>query len=154
MGYLIIPTILAAILYRLGGQAKQGNWLDNLRDTNTRDIGVPLVCLAYVIFKLYIPALWYMHLIVFVLAFLSHRSYYDWTGADNFFMVGFGFGLAYIPYAIVTGRWLGWAIRTIVLCLSVGLINKFANSGWSNSDDIEEWFRGGIQVATLPLLLI
>ena len=42
-------------------------------------------------------------------------------GYDNFFFHGLVIGLASFPIAIVTGQWWMFAIRSLVLCLWMGI---------------------------------
>lgn len=142
-------SILSGILYRLGGAAKKGNWLDILRNTKTRDLGCPLVALLGML-VLGFHAIWWIHLIAFLLMFGALTTYWDKIfGYDNFYMHGGMIALAYLPYAIVRGCWIGFIIRCIVLALFMGIWCKI----FSN-DIVEEAGRGSSIVATLPLLLI
>ena len=145
---ILIATILSAILYRLGGSAKKGDWLDILRNTKTRDLGCPLVALL-VLLMFGIHAQWYIHLIAFLLMFGACTTYWDWLfGYDNFYAHGLAIGLAYLPYLLIIPWYLILA-RAVIMSLFMGF--------WCNyftSDIIEEGGRGAIITATLPILLI
>ena len=146
---IIFLSILSSILYRLGGSAKKGNWLDILRNTKTRDWGCPLV--AFLVMLLFgFHSQWWIHLAAFLIMFGALTTYWDKIfGYDNFYMHGGMIAFAYLPYAIVQGCWVGFVIRCVVLALFMGIWCKvFSN------DITEEVGRGASIVATLPLLLI
>lgn len=141
-----IAIILSAILYRLGG-AK--GW-----HTKYRDFGCPLVALGLIMFfKIIAP--WYIHAIAALLMFGALTTYWDKLFKyDNFYMHGLMIGLAYLPYLMVVAWWL-ILIRTIILCLFMGLLNWGIHKTQINRKDIvEECGRGAIIITTLPLFLI
>lgn len=70
----------------------------------------------------------------------------NWIG---WMFTGLGFSLAFLPYTISTGNWLGFGIRTALVTI--------LTSVWSNNIDdavLEELGRGFITTVTIPLLLI
>lgn len=142
---IFVLTIAGGILYRLGGQGHPFN-------TKHRDLGVPVVgLLGMLVLKFYVP--FYIHLLAFGLFFASLTTYWDSVpfnkGKDNFWMHGFFCALAYLPYAIATGNWIGFGIRTLVSTVGIGAWSEFVTN-----DIQEEVGRGMILIATLPILLV
>jgi hypothetical protein len=77
-------------------------------------------------------------------------TYFDEIfGYDNFYAHGAAIAAAYIPYAIVSGLWIGCIARIVILALAMGIWCKY----FSN-DDVEEYGRGAFIALSLPLLLI
>ena len=147
---VLVATVLSAILYRLGGQGKEGNWLDILRNTKTRDWGCPLVCLI-VVLLFGIKASWWIHTIAFVGMWMGLTTYWDKIfGYDNFYFHGIGVALPYLIYGVVVGvNPFGLMIRIAVVALFMGIwCREFSNA------DIEEYGRGAIIATSLALLLI
>ena len=151
---IFMLTILSGVFYRLGGWGGEGRkkypsapaWLF---DTKARDIGCTLCCWAGMItlFGLGIP--WYIHLASFLMLFGSLTTYWDFLfGYDNHYIHGLACGVAYFPYAIISGDWVGFAVRAVALAVSMGLISQL-----SGDDVIEEVGRGAVLPATLPILL-
>ena len=156
--YTLLFTVISALLYRMGGcgQPCRDKW-PNLPgwffDTKARDIGIPLLCgLPYILLAVKISAPWWIHLICFGALFGMLTTYWDFLfkGKDNFYMHGFMCGVAYMFYGIAHPELLLWlGIRAIVMGVFMGVWCKI----FSN-DLVEEFGRGGIIIATLPLLLI
>ena len=155
----IIATILMAFLsafcYRLGGlgkdQAKQQipwcpAWLIN---SKTRDVGCSLLTIIWV--YLFCPHVaWYLYLLSFGLMWGALSTYWDFiNGEDNFWLSGFGVGLAMFPIAIGSGQWVGFGVRAVVLAVLMGAWCIIFKNDW-----VEELGRGAFKVSTLPLLLI
>jgi len=138
----IIAAIINAILYRLGGIGKPF-------DTKYRDLGCPLVTFIWMLLY-YQSAPWWVHFISFGLMFGALTTYWDRIfKEDNFYFHGFMVALAYLPYAIITGLWIGFLIRCVAVSVFMGLWCRYFSNDW-----IEEFGRGGITGASLPLLLI
>ena len=141
----IIITILAiitgAILYRLGGAEGY--------NTKIRDFGVPTVGIGL----LWFLGGWNWWLIFcFGLYFASMTTYWK-KGPDakwhNWLLTGLGYSLAFLPYTIATGHWVGFTIRTVIVTLGVMIWSELIdNPVW------EECGRGAITTCTIPLLLI
>jgi len=146
---VIIATVLSGILYRLGGAAKKGNWLDILRHSKTRDWGCSLIVLAMMLTA---PVVWWIHIIVFLLMWAALTTYWDdLFGYDNYYMHGLTVGLACMPYAIILGGWfwLWFIVRALIMGAFMGYWCKI------NDNDIkEEVGRGAIIAATVPLMWI
>ena len=138
----LIATVLCGLLYRAGGIGKPFN-------TKFRDLGVPLVCLGYIIFILE-PQAWWVHLISFILLFGALTTYLDKIfKKDNFYAHGFICALSYLPYAINTGHYTGFFIRLAIVTLFMGWWCEV-----NSNDVVEETGRGGVILATLPLFSI
>jgi hypothetical protein len=138
----IILSALAGLLYRLGGASGY--------NTKFRDLGVPTVGIGL----LWFLGGWNWWLILcFGLYFGSLTTYWKKKGTDamwwNWLFTGLGYSLAFLPYTIATGHYLGFIIRTILVTVLIAV--------WSyNIDEVvlEENGRGVITTITIPLLLI
>jgi len=118
-------------------------------NTKFRDFGVPFVgagLLALLGFN------WWL-ILCYGLYFGSMTTYWKKKGTDatwfNWACVGLGFSLAFLPYSIATGHWVGFAIRTFLVTLLIPV--------WSQNENkavLEELGRGFITTVTIPLLLI
>ena len=137
-------SILSGVLYRIGGTSKGTLW---------RDIGCSLTTLvACLILGLYVgfTASLVAYLITFGLSWGALASYW---GQDEkkfgYFWHGLGLSLAALPIAFITGHWIGFVIRSVVLTGLIVLVSeKFGNV------ILEEGSRGMLICLTLPLLLI
>lgn len=139
-------SIISGILYRLGGIGKPF-------DTKYRDLGCPLIACG-ALFLFWHPVLikeWLLLLCSFGFMFGALTTYWDiiYKDSDNFWLHGFGVGIALLPLAWAGIHWWTILIRAIVLAITMGSWSKFI--GW---DDLEEFGRGFLIVASLPLLLI
>jgi hypothetical protein len=147
---VITLSVVAAILYRMGGAGDPYN-------TKCRDIGIP-VCVSIVLLFLFPSLLHSVRFfgalaITFGLVLGAQTTYWKKKGTDakwfNWAFTGAGYSLALFPIAWVTGRWLGFGIRSIVLTgLTVLWSQLMDNVVW------EECGRGALEIVTLPLLLI
>ncbi len=151
----IILAVLSGFLYRLGGLSKEQArqqipwcplWIIN---SKTRDVGCSLLAVLWMI--LFHPHVhWYVHLIYFGLMWGALSTYWDFlNGKDNFWLHGFGVGVAFIFYAIATGDWIGFSVRCLALAILMGAWCAIFKNDW-----IEEYGRGAFVIATLPILLI
>ena len=139
--WLVITTILSGILYRLGGTG--GAWWKN---TKMRDLGCSLVCMIYM--SIFYSFAWWVHALSFLLLFGALCTYWDKIfGYDNHYAHGLGCAVAYFPYAIYSGNWIGFGVRCVALALAMGII-----SGITKNDVVEEVGRGSSIILTLPLL--
>lgn len=141
-------AVVGGILYRLGGIG--GAWWKN---TKVRDFGVPAVALLLLAI-LGMKAAWWIWLATFVASFGVMTTYfkigyqedvhwYNWT------LVGLFFGLCVIGFALATGNWLGFALRTGLLTVMVPVFCESVDRDW-----FEEGGRGAMFIISLPLLLI
>lgn len=137
----VAATVVSAMLYRLGGMAGS--------NTKVRDFGCPTVALGWMLLC-FQPVAWWVHFISFGLMFGALTTYWDdLFGYDNYYMHGGMVALAYLPYAIVTGVWLWFIVRVIVVALFMGIWCDIFKKDW-----VEEGGRGGIIALSLPLLLL
>ena len=135
----IILSICSAFLYRMGGYFQ----------TKIRDFGVPSCVILWFLINNYYNLIL---IPIFFLIFLSQTSYFKKKGTDakwyNWIFVGLAFSLSLIPIPIISGNWLGFIYRTLLVTIFTTI--------WSESisnDVVEESGRGFVQIATLPLLL-
>jgi hypothetical protein len=143
---VMVLSAIAGLLYRMGGAAGF--------NTKFRDLGCPTLglLLLWVTDGFHLP-LWWAYLLCFGLYFGSLTTYWKKKGTDahwyNWIFTGLGYSIAFLPYAIATGHWVGFAIRTIVVTFGIMFWSeKIGNVVW------EESGRGVISTITLPLLLI
>lgn len=147
----LLMSFVGAILYRIGGSD-----LNVPFKTKWRDLGVPLcglVCLLVLVPNVAILAYSASLAGYFILSFGSLTTYWDKWGTDDvewyeWSLTGFVYGIASFPIAIYQGRWIGFAIRTVILSLSVTFSNNLKYE-W-----LVEPFRGFMFVSTLPLLVL
>lgn len=142
IGLTLLFTGISGLLYRMGG-----SWKFN---TKYRDLGVPTAMFIYMCLAGHFH--WTL-ILCFGLLFGSLTTYWKKRGADakwfNWLFTGLGYSLAMLPFIIVTGHWLGFLSRTIVLTFGIVLISeKIGNV------IIEEGGRGGLILLTMPLLFI
>lgn len=149
--WIVILTILSAFAYRLGGQAKEGNWSDLFRDKLTRRLGCMILRSIAIIFVLRIAAPWWIHLISAGIAYGGLTTYWDGIfGYDNHYAHGFGIGLAALPLVLVgIISWLAFGIHLVVIAGFMGLISQL-----SANADVEEYGRGSSVIWTQLALLI
>lgn len=147
-------SIGVGILYRMGGSGNYPRYL--------RPLGMSLGLL----FELLILGYFHWTLILCMGAIYGlSTTYFKKKGSDakwwNWILVGVAFGISVLPIVLVYHHWLGFALRTVFLSgfipvwslkISNGLAYHFRKV-WGD-DVIEEWGRGFIAIATLPLLLI
>ena len=159
-----ILSILSGILYRCGGAGTQPDCWNWLRDTYIRDVGVS----ALLILCLLPSSCWLGLLLSFGLSWgilscgyggegepLEDQSFlYRYFGKFVFIVVGLGFGLALLPYAInmaVNGNpiWKVFGIGTILLTILIPVIHEFRIPIlWWDSAQVEEFERGFVIIRT------
>lgn len=138
-----IGAFLSGVLYRLGG-AKGWN-------TKYRDFGCPLILIAVVV----LSGHWHWTLIPSaILMFGSLCTYWDKWGTDDvewyeWMVTGFFYGMSMLPYAIGTGHYVGFIMRTIFLTVLTMLWSEY-------HDDVifEEGGRGALLIISAPLLFL
>ena len=149
-----LTSIISGVLYRLGGMGDDGRqrypklpgWIFN---TKVRDWGCPAVCLPWLA-VLGVSAVWWLHLISFLLFYLALTTYWDRVfGYDNFYAHGFMCGLAYFPLCFDGLSWWVMLGRAVILGAMMGAWCKY----FSNAV-VEEMGRGGFLVLTLLVMLI
>jgi len=150
MNYLILLglSILGAILYRLGGAHGY--------NTNFRDVGMSIITilvLAFLCGRSIVNWLGMASLVlVLALTYGAQTTYFKRKGTEakwwNWALVGLANGLALLPWALYSGQWIEWGIRTIGLVVLVMTWSEvISNAVW------EECGRGFIIIASLGLFL-
>jgi len=143
----ILATAVGAILYRMGGS---DTW-----DTKWRDLGCPAVGIALLayLYPFYNWQIGLAYFLSFGLYFGSLTTYWKKKGSDakwyNWLFCGMGYSLSFLPFAYVSGNWLGFALRFIVCSLGVMMVRVMSTNVY-----VEECGSGAISTGTIPLLLI
>jgi hypothetical protein len=142
---VILGAIASAVLYRIGGS-------DNTWHGKERDWGCSLAFM--VVFYLVHGKFSYLtYLLSFLFCWVTLSTYWKKKGTDaqwyHWFLHGFMVGLSSIPLA-----WIGIStvlilIRSLVLGLSMMAVSEL-----STNVLVEEYGRGFLIVATLPILFI
>jgi hypothetical protein len=153
---LLILSVLAGVLYRLGGAGVTGSWYDGFANTKARDFGVPMCGIIALCFSSHILSFsWGLVGILFLtfgLMFASLISYYKKKGQDavwwNWALVGFFAGLALLPFAWFTGLWWPMILRTGLLTLLITVWSL-----WMDNVVWEECGRGALMILTLLVFL-
>jgi hypothetical protein len=157
---ILLGTVAAAILYRLGGCSEE-DWVEEypwvplfLRKLPVRDMGVSLIAVG--LGSMLISAPWWMWLICYALSHITLTTYHDtkpynWMKPDdNFWLHGLVNGMAFLPLAFfATEMLVPLILRSVVMGLFMGVWCHWIFS----TDYIEEWGRGGIIILTLLFLL-
>lgn len=154
-----ILTLLCALAYRLGGLGKDGAaqyhlpvWLCS---RYMRRIGVPIISLI-ILLLLQLPhgLPWWAYLLIFGLQFGAVSTYFKFGGQEdvlwyNWLLTGIACGLVMLPAAILTGAWIGFVIRLVVITAGIVLVSLGSKNAW-----VEECGRGAFIAGTIPLLLV
>lgn len=159
-------SALSGVLYRLGGMGQDGidtfphapEWLF---DTKARDIGCGFCTIgAFFALGLHVGLIWWHVLVaclVTIVAMLGALStYWDFMfgDKDNFWMHGFMCGLALFPLAIITGNWLAFGIRCVILALAMGVLAHLTKLVEKGGDVLEEFSRGLLLPITIYIMII
>lgn len=140
---VVLFSVIAGALYRMGGYGPPFN-------TKFRDCGIPS-CVAGLLWILGFHSWWLVP--VWLMVFGAQTTYFKKKGTDakwyNWTFVGLAFSLSTIIIPIVTGHWMGFLYRSIIVTAFTPIWSELI--GW---DDLEEGGRGIIQLATVPLLFI
>ena len=142
---IIISSIFAGIFYRLGG--KQGY------NTKIRDLGIPTIFISLILWfnpkSFNVGSLW-AYFLSFGLLFGSLSTYWRLDEKKwGYWAHSLGISFAVLPIAFITGHYLGFGIRCVVLTGLITLISEYISKDW-----LEEFLRGFLIIITLPLLLI
>ena len=144
---IIILSCISAFLYWAGGHGKPFHTL-------YRDIGIPLMFLLYMSYHI-----WNWTLILSaLLMWASLTTYHKWLNPFfkkpttdaywfNWIAHGLGVSLSILPFIIVTGLWLPFILRTIVLTAVITLWSEI----W-NMVEIEDSGKGFAIIITLPII--
>ena len=154
----LIGTIFAAFCYRIGGMSKESAakyfpWFPSFLVASWfRDFNCSLLVLIWL--RLFLPPVaWGWYLLSFATMYMAMTTYFDDKlppkGVDKFWAHGLGIRLALLFVAIPAGVGFQCLLSAIVLAVFMGVWC------WIFSNDfVEEFFRGGIIILTLPILLI
>jgi hypothetical protein len=98
---------------------------------------------------------WWLFLCYFLCA-VALTTYWDFLfKEDNLWVHGFFLGLSAFPLCFVGVVWWVMLLRSIFLAIAIGGLNLWINKTQIKYKDwIEELTRGGLIIATLPILLL
>ena len=124
---IFILAFISAQLFRLGGSAKNGSWLDFAKNTRTRDASCPLIALIALWllagFKL---SYWWAYLFTFGLSWGAMSTYFsflinppDDVTAIEWFFTGLFYGLSAFPLIWADVHWYSIVGRAIALGLTI-----------------------------------
>lgn len=148
--FAILP-VFCGLAYRLGGIGKPFN-------TKFRDWGCP-ACAFLSMWALNINTEFWWSLVTFFAMWGAFATYWDKWGTEavewfEWMITGFFYGMALLPIAMYTGKYLGFIIRTVILTIFMPFSNKFQiKVVWDRTDGVE-FSRGFVYNITIPLLLL
>jgi len=139
----LLLSSIGAVLYRLGGTNKGTLW---------RDTGVSIVTLLTCMVSGLLGKNFITNVIAYFLTFgLSWGALSAYWGQDEkkygYFWHGLGLALAVAPICLVTGHWLGFLARLVVLPAAIAIYSQFTGNDW-----LEEGGRGFLIIITLLFL--
>lgn len=142
--YLMLMSIVSAILYRLGGSSKEDqdkefSWIPKWfkKIPKKRDVMCNLLMLGAVnLMGLNAP--WWAWVVSFGLLWASLSTYWDFMfGFDNHWFHGFMCGFSLLPVAIYNDL-LPFFIKCVFLAVSIGLWSKY--NGKANKEELGRGF--------------
>ena len=125
--YVMVLAFISAQLFRLGGSAKNGSWLDFAKNTKTRDVGCPLVFLVafWGVFELKM-GFWWVYALTFFLSWGAMSTYFsflidppDDVTSIEWFFTGLCYGLSAIPLIWTGVHWYSIVGRAVTLGLAI-----------------------------------
>lgn len=155
---IAILVILCALVYRLGGLGKDGAaeyhlpvWLCS---RYMRRIGVPTISIIILLLLQLRGLPWWAYLLIFGLQFGAVSTYFKFGGQEdvlwyNWLLTGIVQGLVMLLVAIVTGAWIGFALRLVVVTAAIMIVSLGSKNAW-----VEECGRGAAIAGTIPLLTV
>jgi len=131
-------AVCSGVTYRMGGSAHFNKLY--------RRIGCSLV----VVLTLWLIRGWtWWYIPCFGLNWLFLSTYHDYVGHDNFWLSGFGVGIALLPLLLAGySGWIWVLSRSLVLGLLWGLYSAFVRNAV-----VEEIGRGAAVILTLPIVI-
>lgn len=154
MESLLLLSLLAGWLYRLGGKASP------YLNTKIRDVGVALVLwLALPHANIYATILSILAVFgVLTVGYGEDSPIFKKFGAHTFLVVGFLLGLALLPWATSRHALLPFIIRTAILTAVIHFAHVYrfllANFFPGDASDFEEFARGFAIVFSTGIFLI
>ena len=135
-------SYLAGELYRLGGKY----------NTKYRDVGCSIIIIL-TMFILTGLSHWLSLILCFGLMWGALSTYWKKKDTDatwfNWMFHGLGLSFSMFPFTLITHKWIGFILRTIILTVFITLWSEFIGDV-----ELEERGRGIANNITLPLLLI
>jgi len=131
MNFKIILVFLlsfcSAQLFRLGGSAKNGSWLDFAKNTKARDAGCPLIALiALWLLVGFKSSSWWAYALTFGLSWGAMSTYFSYlvepdddVTAIEWFVTGLFYGLSAFPLVWAGVHWYAIIGRSIALGLAI-----------------------------------
>ena len=148
---IFLLSILSAILYRFGGEAKRGDFLDFFRNKLTRRLGCAILQFIAIFFVLKISAPFWVHFLSIGITYGFLTTYWDFiNGEDRHGFHGAGIAFGMILY-VVTGSIpiTAFILRIILLGVFMELWSRMWTQDW-----IEEFGRGFSIPFSLLLLCV
>lgn len=152
---VLVASILSAILYRLGGSAKNGDWWDWMKHSKTRDWGCTIVALV-TLGLLGKTMAWYYYIPTFIMCWAALTTYWDdLFNRDCYIMHLAMVGLAFLLFVFFgeVSVWM-WALRVCVMGFFGFGSHIIDELSIPHKDVVSENLRGLAIVITLPLLLL
>ena len=138
----VVLSIMAGVTYRMGGSGNYPRWI--------REVGL---CVAMITQMIILGQFHWTLILCAGLLYAASTTYFKKKGSDakwwNWLMVGIAFSISMLPLVVAHHLWIGFIIRTVI-CSSLIVF-------WSETNGnavCEEFGRGVIPIATLPLLII
>lgn len=147
---VIVLSCFSGILYRFGGSAKEGNFLDFFRNKLTRRVGCAAIQFITIFFVLKISAPWWVHLASIGITWGFLSTYWDFiNGEDRHGFHGVGIACGMILY-VITGSIpiVPFILRVIILGVCMEMWSRM-----HTSDIWEECGRGVFIPLSLLILL-
>lgn len=144
----LILTILGGVLYRLGGAAGY--------NTKYRDLGLPLVSTLYLLTLGLKSHLWGLfglvgaYFLTFGLFFGALTMSYKKKGLPGtwktWLLMGLGYSLSFLPFAVVFGLWLEFVLRCVICSILIMI--------WRTLISNDVWEEVGTGIITIGTLII
>lgn len=144
--FIFIIEVIGGILGRLGGDGAGRLY---------RLMGVPGSCVAIMLI-MYHPLNWWYYgalLATFWLVLATTSTYYKKKDSPvlwwNWCIYGAMEGIAFLPVACFNGRWVGYALRTVITSVLLTVWDDLIGIDW-----LEEFGRYFIVALTTPIIML